>query len=110
MSDYIWLCLTISGYVLLSLVSLIISDHLYQVSSIVVKLEAGDSKLLLFETFPGFFLLLSRTSYRGARAPKKRAAKNSAASGQYSFKNVHVQSLISLCLCQIVLMLGWPLK
>ena len=40
-----------------------------------VQVEAGDSKLLLFETFLLFLLfLLSRTSYRGARAPKKKVS------------------------------------
>ena len=34
-----------------------------------VQLEAEESKLLLFETF-WFTIFLSRTSYRGARAPK----------------------------------------
>ena len=67
---YVWLYLAISCYLCLSLT---ISDHLYQVSSIMVQVEAGDSKLLLFETFLLFLIilfLLSRTSYRGARAPK----------------------------------------
>ena len=45
-----------------------------------VQVEAGDSKLLLFETFLLFliilFFLLSRTSYRGARAPKNEFDSN----------------------------------
>ena len=65
--------MAISGDVLL--VSLAILDHLGpSISSIMVQVEAGDSKLLLSETFLLFliilFFLLSRTSYRGARAPK----------------------------------------
>ena len=42
----------------------------FQVSSIRLEVEAGESKLLLFETFwlPFF---LSDTIYKGAHAPKK---------------------------------------
>ena len=65
-SGYLWLSKAISGYLW---VSLAISDYLYCVSTIRVQVEAGESKLLLFETF--FFLYFTITSCRGARAPKK---------------------------------------
>ena len=56
---YSLLSLAISCYLLLSLVNLLmflaISGYLYQVSSIRVQFKVGESKLLLFETFPLFF-------------------------------------------------------
>ena len=76
---YLWLSLAISGYLLLSLaisgylwLSLTILGYFYQVSSIRVQVKAGGSKLLLFQTFPFFFLYFTDPSYRGACAPKNR--------------------------------------
>ena len=40
------------------MIYLAISDYLYQLSSIRLQLEAGESKLLLFETFPLFFKIV----------------------------------------------------
>ena len=51
------ICLAISGY---QWSSRAISGYLYQVSSIRVQVEAGESKILLFETFP---LFSTDTSY-----------------------------------------------
>ena len=45
---YLWLSRDISGYLWLSLA---IYDYLYQESSIMVQVETGESKLMLFETF-----------------------------------------------------------
>ena len=68
-SGYIWLSLAISGYLWLSLaissylwLSLAISSYLYQVFSIRVQVEGGESKLLQFETW---------AIPRGARPPRK---------------------------------------
>ena len=47
------------------------NDYLWlTLSSIRVQEEAAASKLLLFETFPFFFLFITDVSYRGAPAPK----------------------------------------
>ena len=50
-SSYHWLSQITSGCNELSRLSLAISGYLSQVSSIMVQIEAGDSKLLLLETF-----------------------------------------------------------
>ena len=60
-SDYLWLCLGISGYL--------------RVSQSSIKYQGAskgriESMLLVFETFP-FFLFIADASYKGARAPKK---------------------------------------
>ena len=44
-----------------------------------MQVEAGESKLLLFETFSLIFFFFTRASYRGARAPKIAAIKCSLA-------------------------------
>ena len=48
-----------------------VSSIKYQVSMIRVQVEAGESKLLLFETFSLVFFF-PRPIPRGARAPKKQ--------------------------------------
>ena len=67
---YIGLYRAISGYIWLFLARLSYLGYLYQVSSIRVQFEAAESKLLLFETVPCFFLYFTDMSCRGARAPK----------------------------------------
>ena len=54
-SGYLRLSQAISVYLCLSL---IISGCFYQVSSIRVQVEEGESKLLPFETFPCFFFFI----------------------------------------------------
>ena len=73
-SGYRKLSRPISGYLRLSCailtclcLPLVISGYIW-LSSIRVLVEAGESKLLLFETFP--LLLFFSFIYRGARAPK----------------------------------------
>ena len=72
---YLGLSQAISGHLVLSQV---ISIYVYQVSSIRMQVEAGESKLLLFQNFFliflfFLFLFFTRASSRGARAPKNRA-------------------------------------
>ena len=78
--DHLWLSLSISVYLWLSLIisdyfwlSVTILGYLYKISSIRGQVEAGESKLLLFETFP-LFDFFTRASSR-ARAPKKYLVK-----------------------------------
>ena len=58
-SGYLWLYLVISGYLWLTLA---ISGYIFEVSSIRGKVEAGESKLLLFQNFfINLFILFFRS-------------------------------------------------
>ena len=67
-SGYLGLSQAISGYIGLSWA---LSGYLHKVFSIRGQVEAGEGKLLQFETF--FYFFITDMSYRGACTPKNTA-------------------------------------